>query len=620
SQRRVLAIVGPGGLGKTRLALQAGAEHLEQFPDGVFFVNLADAPSHEWIIAQIAEAVGLGTSNIDPIASTLAALRARTVLLILDNCEHVNGLEAAVTLLTQQVHGLKVIITSRERPALAECAVLELGGLDLPGPSKHDLSLYSSAVQLFVQRARHVQYTFEPDEQEQAAIVQICRLLDGMPLGIELAAAWVAGASCQQIAHMLTTNLRALAASSPDLADRHQRIFAVIDAFWTRLAPAERAMLRPLGLFRGGFDADAAHAVGNVSPFFLSSLVTSGYLRRTSSGRYEMHELLRQYALRQLQAVPRARREAEKRYAQHFTTRVQHSASALLSGGENLAPFRIDLENIMAAWNWAVRRGQIELLRVLGPAMARYWELVGLPHVGEPFLLNAIDCLRANLARLSSEDLALLSHLLCRVMWYQILRDLFVSDRLLEEALKYAHESEFDDAVVETILIHGWYQTRSDPLRARANLERALELGGSPSLNGECRRLLAITYYFTGQFERAAEHYERSVQQFIACGDRLGEMRSTCNLVFLDMERLLYSSCDRRASRLLAQARAIGSTEMECMALAQLCHSSLYRAALERAASYLDRADLSARNNGDPVLEMYCLELRCLLVDLGNRS
>jgi diguanylate cyclase (GGDEF)-like protein len=615
--RRIVGVVGHGGLGKTRLALQVGAEQLERFPDGVFFVNLADAPSDTWVLSRIADVVGIGNSGTAP-AAALAALRGRTLLLILDNVEEIAGLATIVELLLQHGDSLTILLTSRERPALSECAILELGGLDLPHSNAPETALHSAAVQLFIQRARRIQHTFDPDEHERAAITRICRLLDGMPLGIELAAGWVAGASVQQIARLISDNLRALVADEPDLPDRHRRIFAVIDAFWERLAPAERAMLRPLGLFRGGFEAEAARVVGQVSPFFLSSLVTSGYLRRTPSGRYEMHELLRLYALRQLHPAPRVRRAAEERHARHYAERVRQSAATLLAGGEHLAPFRADIENILAAWEWAVRRTRIDLLHALGPGLARYWELIGKTYVGEPTLWSAIEQLRKRVRSLEPQDIALLSHLLCRVAWYQLLHQSQISNALLDEAALYASTSEFDDAVVEATLMRCWQLGLQSPAAARAALEQALALRGSPSLAAECLRQLGILYQQTFQLALAAEYLERALQQFTACGDRLGEMRSSANLIYLDIDRLAYAAADRRAQRLLAQARAIGSVEMQCVALTQLCLSALHRAALERAESYLQRARSIARVNGDQPLELICLELECILADLSN--
>jgi diguanylate cyclase (GGDEF)-like protein len=617
-QRRAVAIVGPGGLGKTRLALQAGMEQLARFPDGVFFVDLAEAPSEAWALARIAQAAGIAITGTDPMAALLAVLRDRTTLLILDNVEGLAGLDAYVAMLLEHTPALTILLTSRERPALAGCALMELSGLELPASTQPGATLESASAQLFLQRARRVQPAFDPDERERAAIAQICRLLDGMPLGIELAAAWVTGASCQDILRLISTNLRGLEGGPSQPDGRHRRIFAVIDTFWQRMAPAECAMLRTLGLFRSGFEAEAARDVGGVSPFFLSSLVTSGYLRRTPAGRYEMHELLRQYALRELHAAPRARRAAEERHARYYGGRVQQSAAALLAGGETLAAFRAELDNILAAWEWAIRRMHLELLHTIGPGLARYWELSGMPHVGEPFLWRAITRLRPHLGQLAQPDVALLSHLLCRVAWYRLLRQSVVSDDLLAEASRYAQESESDDAVVESILIASWQYSLTEPGQARERLEYALTLPSSTTLANECLRQLGTIHHQTHHLGRAAETLERALQQFVACGDRLGEMRTICNLVDLDIERLAYAAADKRVHRLLAQARAIGSVEMECVALTQLSLSALWRAALPRAESFLQRARLITQAHGDHGLEMICLELECILADLGG--
>ncbi|HWQ12582.1 MAG TPA: diguanylate cyclase, partial [Roseiflexaceae bacterium] len=306
-QQRLVVLTGPGGIGKTRLALQAAAESLHHFADGVFWVPLAAVTSQDQLADAIAAALGLALSG-DAEGGLITALRRKRLLLVMDNVEQLGDDLSPVERLLERAPGVHALLTARTPPALSGAYTMPVAGL--PVVAGDDLA--AGAVQLLLRRARQADPELVIGEEERAAAGRICRLVEGMPLAIELAAAQARNYTLGQIADALAGSLELLnlglsggeAGDGPALPERHRSMAAVLESFWRLLSDEERRVLARLGVFRGGFLGDAARSVAGASPFFLSALVASGYLRRAPGGRYELHELLRQYAAERLAQDP----------------------------------------------------------------------------------------------------------------------------------------------------------------------------------------------------------------------------------------------------------------------------------------------------------------------------
>jgi predicted ATPase/DNA-binding SARP family transcriptional activator len=395
---RMLTLVGPGGMGKTRLAIEAAQQLAKDkiifFLHGIFFVPLEAVSSVDLIPVKIAEALHLSFYGAkDPKLHLLAALKDKELLLVLDNFEHLlEGADLLVDIL-QQAPGVKLLITSRVRLPLRWEWLLEITGLDLPQtvlkaattPTQPGIEIEKfSAVRLFLQTARRVRLSFALTEANKPFVARICHLVEGMPLGIELAATWVQARSCEVIAQEIERNLDFLAASLRDLPPRHRSIRAVFDYSWGFLSEAERNVFSRLAVFRGGFLLDAAEQVAGATPAILTSLVSKSFLRRDASGRYDMHELLRQYGLEKLQESTEA---YETTHDYHCTYYAEFVRQRTPTGGGNQKEMwieiNVEIDNIRAGWRWMVEQGRVEETKKAAEGLMTLYEIRGWFQEGE---------------------------------------------------------------------------------------------------------------------------------------------------------------------------------------------------------------------------------------------
>ncbi len=361
---RLLTVFGPGGIGKSRLALQAAAEQIGAFTHGVYFVPLASISSIESIVPAITGVLQISLqSSQDPREQLFNYLRTKEMLLVLDNIEHL--LEGS-TLLAEMLHhapGLVLLVTSRERLNLREEWVYGIKGLEYPARFLDDKVARSdetySAVALFHQHARRANRDFSPDEAEASHVTRICQLVEGMPLGIELAASWVAVHSCEQITQELKHSLDILATRLRNVPERQRSIRATFEHSWQLLSQAERDALARLSIFQGGFRQAAAAQVTGASPATLSALLDKSLIRRVSSERHDMHPLLRQYATKKLQDDPPKYRETEIEHIRYFAAFLAQQEQPLRSAkqGPALTEIRSEIENVRQAWQAAVTHG-----------------------------------------------------------------------------------------------------------------------------------------------------------------------------------------------------------------------------------------------------------------------
>src|SRR5262245_167678 len=300
-QCRLLTLTGPGGIGKTRLALAAAAQLHDAFAHGVAFVALAPLVGREQVVTAIADALGCVLYGARERAEQLVHyLRDKAVLLVLDNFEHLLVEAACADLICSLVRstaGPTLLVTSREPLDIQEEWVFDVQSLPMPVSAGVDDVQASSAARLFQQRARQAQAGYTLSADDNPSVVRICQLVGGAPLGIELAAAWMRTLSCQEIADEIQRNLDFLATRARDVPERHRSIRAVFEQSWSLLSAEEQRVLRRVAVFRGGFTRAAAEEVGSASLALLSALVAKSLLRRTAQGRYDLHEVLHQYAL-----------------------------------------------------------------------------------------------------------------------------------------------------------------------------------------------------------------------------------------------------------------------------------------------------------------------------------
>ena len=299
---RLLTLVGPGGAGKTRLALEAAARRIERYPHGVHFVPLVSVASPEFLAPAVAESIQFAVdgahSGFSAQEQLLDYLGERSTLLVLDNFEHlVEGADLLGEII-ERAPKVELLTTSRERLNVQSEWVLDVHGLGLAENGNGG----SGALRLFVERATQVEPGFSLDDDERVEARRICRLVEGLPLGIELAASWVSVLSCAEIADEIEQNIDFLATSMRDVPERHRSLRAAFDQSWRLLSGEQQDVLARLSVLRGDYGREAAAAVADADLRLLSDLVSKSLVRRSDFGRYELHELLRQYSAEKLAA------------------------------------------------------------------------------------------------------------------------------------------------------------------------------------------------------------------------------------------------------------------------------------------------------------------------------
>ena len=372
-KQRLVTILGPGGMGKTRLGLTVAADLLDHFQDGVYFVDLSPVTNAEEIAPTIAAVLNYqAPDKIKALLPQLVnTLSRQNLLLILDNFEQVTNGSAIVSRLLQACPQLSLLVTSRQPLNLASESRYRLGGLQFPDLLTVDDALSYTAVQLFVDSGRRVRPGFQLTEANVVYVLHICRLVQGMPLALILAAAWLELLTTADIALEVEKGLDILTADLADLPVRQRSMHAVFERSWQRLQPEEQQVLARLTVFRGGFSREAAEQVAGTNLRILLSLVNKSFLQRQpDTGRYVMHELLRQYTAEQRERLG-DKETARLKHCRYFARLVPEETRRTLFYLPLLLPRRYpaDRDNFQHAWDYALQHGLANELADLANGM-----------------------------------------------------------------------------------------------------------------------------------------------------------------------------------------------------------------------------------------------------------
>jgi len=368
---RLLTILAPGGMGKTRIALEASEQQMNHYPDGVYFVPLQPLSDLEQIIPQIASSTffTFQQDNRSQKQQVLDFLGNKKMLLCIDNWEHILEAVPLVNEILTAAPDVKIIATSREKLNLPGETVYVLQGMDFPDWETPDDALRYDAVQLLVQAAQRVKPDWEVTEENLDFVARVCRLTQGMPLGILLAASWLDVYSLERICEEIQKSVDILETEMRGVPERQRSIRAVFDYSWERLKPTEQSVLMKMSVFRGGCTLDAIEAVTGANARVLRGLVNKALLLRNREGRYDLHELLRQYATEKLQASSEST-EAIIGYAFYFADFLNNAYKA-----NDLYEIEADLQNIGEAWIQALRHEAYDVIdRMVSPLEIFYSE------------------------------------------------------------------------------------------------------------------------------------------------------------------------------------------------------------------------------------------------------
>ena len=577
---RLLTLVGPGGIGKTRLAIELARRCLDptfgpeerSFTDGVYLVNLAPVSAGglsetgqgtNLLLAAIAAALEFsieGTTDLKTLV--LAQLRRQELLLVLDNFEHlIEGVGLLVDLL-HAAPGLRLLVTSRERLNLPEEWVWEVSGLAYPGEGDWTESPISTlqsfdAVALFCLQAQRVRGDFSLSESEAPHVLRLCRLVEGAPLALELAAGWLRALSCAEVVARVERSLDFLSSSLRHVPDRHRSMRAVFEQSWQMLSGPEQAAFGCLSLFKGGFQREAAGAVARAGLQSLVNLVDKSLLRLAPSGRYHVHELLRQFAAEKLlleansleaNRQPEAALVAWQRYSSYYLNLVTQREASLRGNTPQpaLGQLRAELDNIRQAWHWAVVAAQIEdIERAIG-GLARFYDLTSLFEEGSAVFGQAALDLHKH-ARSSGEASERALHKTVVKLWAEqarLLNRRGLSGEALQvipRAVELAHQIQ--DTALEALAYHQWGETLSfngQPALSQTHLEKALDLARLAELGtieAEALRHLGIACKDQGDTTGALKFYQESLACFRRLKDRRGEGMALNSLASLHLDQ-----------------------------------------------------------------------------------
>ncbi|MFN2189346.1 MAG: ATP-binding protein [Candidatus Promineifilaceae bacterium] len=360
ANHRLLTLVGPGGSGKTRLSLQVASDMLGTYPQGVWLVELEQVESPEYVVPAVANslqfAIDAHSSDLDPKRQLLDYLSKQSLLMVMDNFEHLLEGASLLTDILKASPDARLMVTSRERLNLREEWTYPMSGLRYPtNGNGAGVETYSSLA-LFTERARQVEPHFNITTDNVQAVSRICRLVDGLPLGIELAAAWVNVLQPEEIADEIEKDIDFLATTMRDIPEKHRSLRAVFGQSWNRIPENQRAGFRRLAVFRGGFSREAAAAAAGVSLATLSQFDQKSLVRRDKLGRFNMHPLLKAFAMEKLEEYPDELEDARERHSRFFTQKLADMERRIQGDGmvELRDELRLDDGNVWSAVTWAI--------------------------------------------------------------------------------------------------------------------------------------------------------------------------------------------------------------------------------------------------------------------------
>jgi DNA-binding SARP family transcriptional activator/predicted ATPase len=555
---RLVSLLGPGGIGKTRLALAAAHMLREAFADGVCWVPLAgergdgdENDQHERLAGTILAALGNTNGRRAPTDELRETLRGRSLLLVLDNCEHVPAIQSLIDDLLAAAPGLHVLATSRVRLGVLDEELLQLEGL--PVPARMDAyNARSAAVQLFLARAQRQVRGFGGDPQTLAGVVQLCRLLEGVPLGIELAAHWVGEYTPDEIAEAIRADVAFLESRDRHAPGRHRSLHAVFAHSWSLLNRREQRALARLAVFASGFDRQAALAVAEADAATLAALVDASLLRRVGSGRYSLHELLRHFAAEQLDERTAVEARHSAFYIEFALAREHRLARSepLVAAAE----IQAELDNLRQAWAWTVSHHQVAGLARVATCLWQFYTAIGRSAEFERLIETA--CTRLGILDGSPRDDAQAAATLLAV--YAI--TLLYRGRY-DDALRYADValSRGDETSAGTVLGRFTYGAalyrkgqlhegrRSlmlalDTALAYRQMDPSAEFAAGIELN--THMWLRAIDIVLGEFARARAHALEALRLCRAEGRLRGEVHALTNLA--DVAREVYDLSQAR--------------------------------------------------------------------------
>jgi predicted ATPase/DNA-binding SARP family transcriptional activator/Tfp pilus assembly protein PilF len=608
---RLLTLVGPGGIGKTRLALRA-AQVLadawtgeDSLADGVLFVPLAAVETPSGLITALAAAAQFDFyPNIPPEHQVLDHFREKRMLIVLDNFEQLLDTVEFVGELLAAAPNLRLLITSRTALNIQDEWFHPIDGLSFP-TAADDVSSVAQlgrfdAIRLFEQHARRVRSDFSLS-RVRAPVVRLCQLVEGMPLAIELAAAWLKLLSVEQVVAALERGLDILTARDKQIPQRHRSMRAVLEETWRLLSAEERQIFARLTVFVGGFSAEAAASIASASLNVLATLVDKSLLRSGVDGRFQLHELLRQYAQQRLRESDGEAALAEERHQQFFVD-LAEQAQEEMRGSQQQAwvlCLAAENDNLRAVLSRVRAAGDaVTLLRLAG-ALWQFWNIRSYRSEGRSWLRSALDQSRS--LRGDPTVAPLYAQALRGTGTLALNQDDYANAQLSFDASLAEYERIGDVQGVEMALnnlgLVALYQ--GSLIDARAYFERCLALApqsGSDWNLDAVTHNLALVLAQQGEIVTARPLFEQSLALSRVRGDVLGILISLVDYASALANHGDYAAAGALADESLALSREAGNAQLMSDALGVLGQIAMLQGDSQRALSLLGQGIELSRN------------------------
>ena len=538
---RLVTILGPGGVGKTRLALEVALGLGDDFSQGVYFISLSAYQPGNPLWSLLAEALRFQVREKgDPEQQVLDYLRTKHALLIFDSFETALEKVAWLAELLQYAPRLTALVTSRACLETSDEQVFTLGGMSFPRAGEVEQAEQFEAVQLFTSFIRRRQPAFILDDHSRTGITRICRLVQGFPLGLLLASAWVDLYSLDEIAGEIESNQDFLKVNWRDLPARQRSLRAAFDYSWKLLEKGEQAIFRALCVFRGGFTRQAAEKVGGANPQELRQLVDKSLVMPQAGEWYAIHALLRQYGLERLNDLPTVSIEVHQRYSAYYLEKLEQWEAGLKGAhqAETLTTLDSKITDLRPAWDWACQQGEIDRLSRGLEGLCLYYELSARFREGQSACQAAVD----GLAGVDTpQACSLQAHLrIWQSRFSRLLGELEPARRHWEESLELASRLASFGQDARRLQAFIWLEAgeaifTNDLKVARQHLQRSVELYRQA---GDTWRLavalvdLGINLQHSGDFAQATELMMECIAICRATGDQRGLAHALTWLAF----------------------------------------------------------------------------------------
>jgi predicted ATPase/DNA-binding SARP family transcriptional activator len=569
SANRLISLVGPGGCGKTRLALEAARGLQEHFTHGVYFISLSDHLPDNPLWPVLADAMHLQMrEKLDPEQQIRDYLHAKSILLIFDSFE--TALEKAVWLdeLLQYSPQLTALVTSRICLEISGEQIFTLGGMSVPELGEIERAEQFDAVQLLVSFIRHRQPGFALNNSSRNAVQRICHLLQGYPLGLLLASAWVGFYSLEEIASQIESNLDFLSVNWSNLPERQRSLRATFDYSWKLLEENEKAVFRALCIFRGEFTRQAAQGVSEANPQEIRCLLDKSLVMLREGEWYAIHALLRQYGLEKLSMLPPASQAVSQRYSAYYLEKLEQWEAGLKGSQQEgtLAMMNSQMNDLRSAWDWACQQGEIDHLDHGLEGFCLYYELSARFKEGKSACLVAADSLDA--VNTPQSDFLKARLYTWQSCFCRLLGEPEPAGQLRGKSLEIANHLAASGMDASPVLAFIYFEAgealfAADLKLAREQLQRSVELYRKNSDHYRLARslgALGINLQHSGSYTEAIEPLTECIATRRAFGDRRGLAKALANLAFTYIRIGQFEKCASLLDESQAIAQSIGDT------------------------------------------------------------